>query len=80
MKWCIFSIPTSLSSEAVFLISEIMQEDQHNRPTAEQCFQLEFLQGFIVPKSLPAYCLLREPRAEDIPFDEGSYMAFLLQL
>lgn len=71
----IFSIPTGLSSEATHMIGELLQEDQHRRPTADQCSRLDFFHGFLLPKSLPAYCLLREPRHEDIPLDDGKQLA-----
>lgn len=67
----IFSIPTGLSGEAAHMLAEILQENHYRRPTADQCLQLDFIQGFILPKSLPVYCLLSEPRPEDIPFDDG---------
>lgn len=76
----IFSIPTGLSSEATHMIGELLQEDQHRRPTADQCLRLDFIHGFLLPKSLPVYCLLKEPRVEDIPFDDGEQLAGLQAL
>lgn len=67
----IFSIPTGLSGEAAHMLAEVLQENRYRRPTADQCLQLDFIHGFILPKSLPVYSLLSEPRPEDIPFDEG---------
>lgn len=77
---CIFSIPTGLSDDATLMIGEILQENQFTRPTADQCLQLEFIHGNIIPKALPVYCLLREPRLEDIAFDEGLYIYNMILL
>lgn len=74
----IFSIPTGLSSEATQMISEILQENRYRRPTADQCLQNDFICNFIMPKSLPIYCLLREPRPEDIPMDDGMFTCQVL--